>query len=39
MKYLAAAVLLAILIGLARYALDHPGDSPTVGSGSGWMQR
>lgn len=41
MKYLAIAVLLAIVAGAALHYLDHDGrpPPPPPERGSGWMQR
>lgn len=39
MKYLAIAVLLALLIGAALHFIDHRGNLPPAEPPSGWMQR
>ena len=39
MKYLALAVLLAIVAGAILYYVNHPGEPPPAESGGGWMQR
>ena len=39
MKYLAIAVLLAIVAGAALHYLDHDGRPPPPERGSGWTQR
>ena len=39
MKYLALAVLLAIVAGAIVYHVNHPGNPPPAESNSGWMQR
>ena len=38
-KYLAIAVLLAIVAGAIIYHVNHPGNLPPAESSSGWMQR
>ena len=39
MKYLAIAVLLAIVVGAVVHYVNHPGEPPPAASSSGWMQR
>jgi hypothetical protein len=39
MKYIAIAVLLAIVIGAALQYFKHDGQPPAAERGSGWMQR
>ena len=39
MKYLAIAVLLAILVGAAVHYAQHRDDLPAAKSSTGWMQR
>jgi hypothetical protein len=39
MKYLAIAVLLAILVGAVLHYAQHREDLPAAESSSGWMQR
>ena len=39
MRYLAIAVLLAIMAGAISYHLNHRDHSPPAASGMGWMQR
>ena len=39
MKYLAIAVLLAILVGAALHYIQHREDLPSAEHSTGWMQR
>ncbi len=39
MKYIAIAVLLAIIVGATIHYLDHHGAPPPAEKNSGWMQR
>jgi hypothetical protein len=39
MKYLAIAVLLAIVVGAVVHYINHRGNPPPAESDSGWMQR
>ena len=39
MKYLAIAVLLAIVTGAIVHYVTHRDDPPPAASGAGWMQR
>jgi len=39
MKYLAIAILLAILVGAALYTVQHREDLPSAEHSTGWMQR
>jgi len=39
MKYLAIAVLLAIVVGAITYALQHPDHPPPADPNAGWIQR
>lgn len=39
MRYLAIAVLLAIVAGAIIYHVNHRGKPPPAESDSGWMQR
>jgi uncharacterized membrane protein len=39
MKYLAIAVLLAIIVGAIIHYVNHKGNPPPAESSSGWMQR
>ncbi len=39
MKYLAIAVLVAILVGAVLHYAQHPENPPAAASDAGWMQR
>ncbi len=39
MKYLAIAVLIAIVVGTITYAIQHPDHPPPAEPNAGWMQR
>jgi hypothetical protein len=39
MRYIAIAVLLAILVGAVLHYVQHREDLPAAESSSGWMQR
>jgi hypothetical protein len=39
MKYLAIAVLIAIVVGAITYAIQHPDHPPPAEPNAGWMQR
>jgi hypothetical protein len=39
MKYLAIAVLLAIVVGAIIHYVNHEGNPPPAEQNSGWMQR
>lgn len=39
MKYLAIAVLLAIVVGAVIHYVNHAGEPPPAGQRAGWTQR